>query len=89
MARTKKAGKTGRFGTRYGSTVRKRVREVEKKQSQKHKCPSCASKKVKRLAVALWECGFCGHKYAGGAYEPSTPVGKTALRTTNRLRDNK
>jgi len=89
MGRTTKSGKTGRFGTRYGSTVRKRVKEIEKKQSKKHKCPSCASKKVKRIAVAIWKCQFCGHKFAGGAYTPSTPVGKTALRTTNRLQSNK
>ena len=86
MGRTKKVGITGRFGARYGSTIRKRVRRVEEKQKINHKCPSCASLKVKRESVSLWECKFCGHKFAGGAYIPDTPVGVSASRTANRLK---
>ncbi|MFW9993806.1 MAG: 50S ribosomal protein L37Ae [Candidatus Odinarchaeota archaeon] len=86
MPKTKKVGSTGRFGRRYGSTLRKRVLAVEKVQKKKHKCPSCASMKVKRESVGLWRCHFCDHKFAGGAYTPSTAVGSVAINTSNRIR---
>ncbi|MFX0114887.1 MAG: 50S ribosomal protein L37Ae [Candidatus Hodarchaeota archaeon] len=84
--KTKKVGSTGRFGTRYGTTLRKRVLRLEKELRVKHKCPSCSSQKVKRFSVGIWICRFCGHKFTGGAYSPETPPGKTASRTAKRLR---
>jgi len=76
MAETKKVKSTGRFGTRYGVGIRKRILKVEAKQKQKHKCPSCGFKKVKRTAAGIFECNKCGAKFAGGAYFPETMSGQ-------------
>lgn len=67
---TKKVHSAGRFGSRYGVTIRQKVAEVEKKQKIKHKCPYCNYKKVKRVSVGIWQCRKCGVKFAGKAYEP-------------------
>ena len=55
MGRTKKVGSTGRFGTRYGATVRKRVKKVEQDVKRPHTCPSCDSLKVKRTSIGIWD----------------------------------
>ncbi|MCJ7478776.1 MAG: hypothetical protein MUP63_01200 [Candidatus Nanohaloarchaeota archaeon QJJ-7] len=36
------------------------------------KCPECGKGKLERTASGIWECGKCGNKIAGGAYEPDT-----------------
>ena len=64
---TKKVGAAGRFGSRYGSKIRKRVAAVEKKQRKKQVCPFCKHT-AKRLAKGLWKCGSCDKKFSGGAY---------------------
>lgn len=86
MGKTKKVGTTGRFGTRYGTRARKRVREIEKTSRAQYKCPSCESRTMKRgSGIGIWECRFCGWKGAGGAWMPETISGRTAKRTTKRL----
>ncbi|MHA1972354.1 MAG: 50S ribosomal protein L37ae [Candidatus Hodarchaeales archaeon] len=85
MGRTKKVGSTGRFGTRYGATIRKRVRKIENIMKSPHKCPSCDSLKVKRVSIGIWECSFCGYRFTGGSWAPETPGGKIAKRTAKRL----
>lgn len=67
---SKKGLTTGRFGPRYGTRVRKAISEIEKMQKQKHECPVCRYKKVKRVGYAIWLCKKCGAKFAGGAYKP-------------------
>jgi len=74
--RTKKVGPAGRFGSRYGVRARTRVRNVELTQRAKHTCPNCGHKKVKRVSTSIWECGKCGIKFAGGAYQPRTEAGQ-------------
>lgn len=67
---------TARFGARYGSTLRKRVREVEEKLRAKHRCPSCLTVgSLKRKAVGIWSCRKCGKVFAGGAYAPFSERG--------------
>ncbi|MFX0049819.1 MAG: 50S ribosomal protein L37ae [Candidatus Hodarchaeota archaeon] len=85
MGRTKKVGSTGRLGTRYGATVRKRVRKIEKVLKSKHTCPSCDSLKVNRVSIGIWECSFCGFRFTGGSWAPRTPGGKIAQRTAKRM----
>ena len=39
--RTKKVGVTGKYGTRYGSSIRKIVKKFELQQHAKYVCPTC------------------------------------------------
>ena len=39
--RTKKVGVTGKYGTRYGSAIRKIVKKFELQQRAKYLCPAC------------------------------------------------
>lgn len=68
MTSTKKVGSTGRFGVRYGLTIKQKVLAVEKKQKSKFECPSCAKLSVKRVAKGIWSCRKCNHKFAGGTF---------------------
>ena len=68
---TKKVGSTGRFGPRYGVSVRRRVGAVEKKQRQKYDCPSCSKINVKRISTGIFKCNSCDYQFASGAYYPS------------------
>lgn len=71
--KTVKVGPTGRFGPRYGVTVRRRIREVELDLKRKHTCPECKSRTVKRKATGIWVCRKCGAKIASSAYTLSPP----------------
>jgi large subunit ribosomal protein L37Ae len=77
MKKTKKVKSTGRFGSRYGVGIRKRVAKVEERQNKKAVCPFCKFKKIKRKAAGLFECKKCGAEFTGGAYESETLIGKT------------
>lgn len=68
MPRTKKIGSAGRFGSRYGRTIRQKVANIEKKQKAPKKCPYCNAKKVKRLSFGIWQCKKCKNKFTGKAY---------------------
>jgi large subunit ribosomal protein L37Ae len=87
ILRTKKLGLTGRFGTRYGTTLRKRILAIEVPQRQKHVCPQCHSESVKRFSTGIWECTkkSCQAKFSGGSYYPTTDPGITANRDAKRL----
>lgn len=72
---TKSVGITGRYGARYGSTLRKRVKAVLEKRYADHTCPFCGSVgTVKRVSTGVWKCVKCGKIWAGGAYVPRTEV---------------
>lgn len=66
-----KTGSTGRFGPRYGTRVRQRVKSVEEKVRDSHNCPKCGAKKVKRVETGIWKCNRCGTKFAAKAYNPN------------------
>ena len=70
MTRTKKVHSSGRFGARYGRTLRAKIVEIEKKQRAKFKCPNCNYIKVKRVSPGIYECRKCYVKFTGGAYFP-------------------
>ncbi|MBS3117331.1 50S ribosomal protein L37ae [Candidatus Woesearchaeota archaeon] len=66
---TKKVGAAGRFGVRYGRTIRKKVAKVEERQRRWQKCPYCTKLRVKRLSAGIWQCRFCDKKFTNHAYE--------------------
>ncbi len=68
MARTKKVGSAGRFGSRYGRRIRQRVIDIEKKQKKKQKCPYCNAINVKRISTGIYKCNKCKSKFTGKAY---------------------
>ena len=68
---TKKVGSTGRFGPRYGVSVRRRLGAVENKQKQKFECPSCSKTNVIRVSTGIYSCNSCGYQFASGAYYPT------------------
>ncbi|ABP94256.1 MULTISPECIES: 50S ribosomal protein L37ae [Metallosphaera] len=62
----------GRFGARYGSSLRKKWSEIMEKRYADHTCPVCKTTgKVYRIASGVWSCKKCGSKWAGQAYTPS------------------
>ncbi|MFQ6107859.1 MAG: 50S ribosomal protein L37ae [Thermoplasmata archaeon] len=77
--KTKKTGISGKFGPRYGVTIRKRIRDVEQEKVKRHTCPSCNHKAVKRVSTGIWRCWKCGTTFAGGAYRP---MGSRSFRRT-------
>ena len=46
--RTKKVGITGKYGTRYGASLRKTVKKMEISQHSKFLCTFCGKDKMKR-----------------------------------------
>ena len=78
------SGSAGRFSNRYGRFIRKRVAEMEAIEKAKHRCPRCDIMAVKRTGTGIWSCRKCGYKFAGGAYQPTTPTMKIAQRAIDR-----
>ncbi|KAK3286821.1 hypothetical protein CYMTET_5636 [Cymbomonas tetramitiformis] len=85
--RTKKAGIVGKYGTRYGASLRKVVKKVEVSQRAKYFCEFCGKFSVKRQVVGIWHCKDCGKTKAGGAYSLNTAGSVTIRSTIRRLRD--
>jgi len=88
--RTKKVGITGRYGTRYGATLRKLVKRIERDQRKAYDCPHCGKACVKRVAAGIWVCkdkgNNCGHVYAGGCWSMKTPAAETVRATIHHLK---
>jgi large subunit ribosomal protein L37Ae len=84
--RTQKVGITGKYGTRYGSTLRKLLRKIEVSQHGTYRCVFCGKDSVKRTCVGIWECRSCRKIMAGGAYTLSTASAVTVRSTIGRLR---
>lgn len=66
MGRTKKVGVTGKFGSRYGLNIRRRILKVEGKKS--YKCPFCNKEQLRRRAAGIWECLACRTRFTGGTH---------------------
>jgi large subunit ribosomal protein L37Ae len=66
--KTKKARQSGRFGSRYGKTVRAKLNKVEAKQRKKQKCPFCSKVGIKRVSKGIWKCPRCDKKFASDVY---------------------
>ena len=67
-SKTKKVKAAGRFGPRYGRTVRAKLAKVEEKQRKKQKCPFCQKLGVKRVAKGIWECPKCKKRFASNTF---------------------
>ena len=80
MPRKKKKSYGLRLRTRGGASVRKRWTRIMTTMKSPHKCPSCASRSVKRVSAGIWSCTKCGYRFAGGAYQPMTKLGQTSMR---------
>ena len=67
MVKNKLIGAAGRFGSRYGQHVKRRIAKIEEKQRKKQHCPFC-NKTAKRLSKGIWKCKKCKKKFAAHAY---------------------
>eukprot|EP00516_Mucochytrium_quahogii_P004202 CAMPEP_0203745166 /NCGR_PEP_ID=MMETSP0098-20131031/995_1 /ASSEMBLY_ACC=CAM_ASM_000208 /TAXON_ID=96639 /ORGANISM=" , Strain NY0313808BC1" /LENGTH=55 /DNA_ID=CAMNT_0050632873 /DNA_START=235 /DNA_END=399 /DNA_ORIENTATION=- len=52
--RTKKVGICGKYGTRYGASLRKTIKRMEVSQHSKYTCQFCGKDAMKRTAVGIW-----------------------------------
>nr|UXY87488.1 60S ribosomal protein L37A [Cryptomonas sp.] len=85
--RTKKAGIVGKYGTRYGSSVRKQIKKIEISQHRKYNCTFCGKENVKRTSIGIWHCKSCNRTISGGAWSLYTQAAVAARGTIRRLRD--
>ncbi|CAI8615315.1 unnamed protein product [Vicia faba] len=85
--RTKKVGIVGKYGTRYGASLRKQIKKMEVSQHSKFFCEFCGKYAVKRKVVGIWGCKDCGKVKAGGAYTLNTASAVTVQSTIRRLRE--
>ena len=85
---TKKVGITGKYGTRYGASLRKIVKRYEVQQRTKYLCSFCGKTNVRRVAGGIWKCKAktCRKTVAGGCWTVSTGAAATVRATINRLR---
>ncbi|KAG4107625.1 hypothetical protein H8356DRAFT_1416999 [Neocallimastix lanati (nom. inval.)] len=77
----------GKYGTRYGASLRKQIKKIEISQHSRYTCPFCGKDAIKRTAVGIWECKSCGKTIAGGAWSVSTTAAVTVRSTIRRLRE--
>jgi large subunit ribosomal protein L37Ae len=71
MGRTKDVKETGRYGARYGMTLRKRMLKILRTRYEKVGCPRCGKLvTMARLSVGVWRCPSCAYTYAGPAHTP-------------------
>lgn len=68
MVKKKKAGVAGKFGVRYGATVKEKYNAVASKQVKKQQCPYCKKFSAKRTSKGIWYCKACKKKFAAHAY---------------------
>nr|XP_020818790.1 60S ribosomal protein L37a-like [Phascolarctos cinereus] len=86
---TKKVG-IGKYGTRYGTSLRKIVKKIEISQHAKYTCSFCGKAKMKRWAVGIWHCGSCMKTVAGGEWTcniTSAIMVKSAIRRLKEWKD--
>merc|ERR1712216_416524 len=84
--RTKEVGISGKYGTRYGASLRKLVKKIEIQQHAKYQCTFCGKTNVKRQAVGIWHCKSCQKTMAGGAWTLATAAATTVKTTIGRLK---
>ncbi len=85
--RTKKVGIVGKYGTRYGASLRKMVKKMEISQHQVYVCSFCGKLSMRRNAAGIWECKHCKRVVAGGAWVYSTTAAASVRSAVRRLRE--
>ena len=70
MVKKGKVGSAGRYGVRYGRTIRATVSKIESLERSRHVCPRCNMPYVVRRSSGVWTCKKCGNKFAGMSYYP-------------------
>ncbi|KAL1995121.1 hypothetical protein VTN49DRAFT_1308 [Thermomyces lanuginosus] len=83
--RTRKVGIAGKYGTRYGASLRKQVKKMEVTQHARYTCTFCGKNSVKRKAVGIWECRSC-HKTIAGGPPPLLPPARPSAVSVKLLR---
>ena len=48
-----KVGPAGRYGVKYGRTLRTKLNKIEEKQRSRQVCPQCKQKAVKRVSLNI------------------------------------
>lgn len=74
----------GKYGTRYGSSLRRQIKKIEISQHSRYTCTFCGKDAVKRKSVGIWECKACKKVIAGGAWTVSTTAAATVRRYVPR-----
>merc|ERR1712098_373400 len=89
--RTKKVGVVGKYGTRYGASLRKTVKKMGITQHSKYLCTFCGKEAMRRKAVGIWKCEVknCNIIVAGGAWNYSTVTAASVRSAIRRLREMK
>lgn len=87
--RTKKVKSTGRFGTRYGSRLRKRIREIDATTKVAHRCPRCRVYAVRKLSGGIWKCRKCANTFTGGAWQPQTNAARRAMGSIRQIEERR
>jgi large subunit ribosomal protein L37Ae len=87
--RTKKVGIVGKYGTRYGASLRKDIKKMEVTQHGKYTCSFCGKETMKRQCTGIWRCKSCKKTVAGGAYVYSTTAAATVRSAIRRLKETK
>lgn len=82
--RIKKVGITGKYGVRYGSSLRKRAKICMEQKRKKYECRFCDKFNVRWMAIGLWKCKGCQKVMSGGEYVLETPLQKTIKLTLSR-----
>merc|ERR1712001_504111 len=77
----------GKYGTRYGASLRKMVKKMEVTQHMRHTCTFCGKESMKRSATGLWKCKPCRRTVAGGAYNYSTVAAANVRSFIRRNKD--
>jgi large subunit ribosomal protein L37Ae len=84
VGKTKKVDVAGKYGSRYGVGIRRRLLKVSVRQKDLGPCPACGFSRVKRVAAGLFTCTKCGIRFTGGAYEIETLPGKAVRKAVSQ-----
>ena len=84
--RTKKVGITGKYGTRYGASLRKVAKRFEISAHATYTCSFCGKDAVRRQAAGIWSCRGCKRQVAGGCWQLGTSAASAVRATIARLK---